>query len=380
MSRTETLAEICSRNPNDPRCPRPTEQFIPGVGGGGGGIERRQMAQFFQDRRTLPINITTKSGPTFIPPPLGSKSSKGAQSGGPSGAISGEVPPTLEAVPPTLVPPTLGRGGTAVSSEVSVLPRLRRLNAAGVIESTNISSEANTSIVPPTPRGSGVYRGVPPEMQSELRRLQEYDPTDHTIPTLTTNPDGSWGAVSDVVGPRSVHSGTPSLTDPPAIGGIVDDDSTGVTNTRTSRPGELAARQPEIADFRRRVGAIDRPPVAPGRSGTAEFRRRLAEVDPEFAARENRRIRAMGERPVGSQLRLQEPSSGAYNARDGTFSGAESSLVEPASSASVAPTRVSTATEGEVGAAQAAAPVAEEAAAGAETGIIAELGEVAEVL
>ncbi len=59
-----TVAELCAIDPTQSFCPRPSEQFVPGAGGGGGGMAARSDIAT-RDTRTMVLN----SDPTTIVPP-----------------------------------------------------------------------------------------------------------------------------------------------------------------------------------------------------------------------------------------------------------------------------------------------------------------------
>ena len=71
----KTVAELCAENPNLPFCPRPSEQFVPSSGGGGGGIETRNNIQ----TNIRPGRFGGNETPTVIIPPSLSDLKAGAE-------------------------------------------------------------------------------------------------------------------------------------------------------------------------------------------------------------------------------------------------------------------------------------------------------------
>lgn len=142
MVRTESLALICSRNPQDIRCLGPLREIaIGGGGGGGGGVARRAMISQEDGVRSRTIN--EKAPAVIVPPDLDGEAKKVK-------FADGEVPPTFTGggpglassandLPPTLgnelIPPTLGRTeafsrlSTVNSTQFSGLPTAASRNS-----------------------------------------------------------------------------------------------------------------------------------------------------------------------------------------------------------------------------------------------------------
>lgn len=366
-----TLAEICSRNPNDPRCPRPIAAPFTGSGGGGGGGFESRAGREVLGARTAPINVTEENDPTIIPPSTAEDKKEPESEAASESRTRTFTRPNGEST----------RMGGPRSNLMDIQTDTEASSSGVPPPAGTTFASRNTTVPDPPTRSVTPFR--PLQNQTEADELADIRPIGPPTDSGTlASSDGTLPGVPTTI--RSVESSTATtVVRPPRFGPLADDDSLGSATT-VSAPfdrgaGSLlgvrvddstAASSTATTIERQHAWRPLRQPVPARASGVAEFRRRLGDAEGGLPSRFAPRV----ERMADFRGRLAEIENGLPDALQG------SRLLQSSGGASLNVAQQTSATAGRYGAPVEQAPtfvqpVEEAAETGAAEGGLASLVE-----